>query len=637
MIILQASGLNKYLGGRQVLNNIDFTLQNGEKVGLVGINGSGKSTFLKCLAGVMWFESGNVFKYPHSNIGYLEQVNIENDEVTAWDFVMETFSHVLQLRVDLGVLEERMKAAEKGIERILSRYSRLQEEYEKAGGYSCENTTRRVLSGLGFLADDFNKPVGSFSGGQKTRLKLARLLAGKPDCLLLDEPTNHLDIASVEWLEQYLTDFAGALLLVSHDRMLLDRVPNRIAELDNGMLYSYSGNYSEFLKKRAERNLAWERAYQRQQEEIRKTEEFINRSKAGVKARQARGRELQLKRIDRIDKPPSRKTSPGWTLTEAPRSGEDIVRVINLEKSFADTQLFNRLSFQVRRGDKVALVGPNGCGKSTLLKILQGKESADHGEIQWGSRIRVGYFAQENEDLNPANTILEEILNNFDVTVEQARACLGSIMFSGDVVNQKVGELSGGEKGRLSILKVLMAKPNFLIMDEPTNHLDIAGRQAAEELLAAYPGALLLVSHDRHFIDKVCEGLLVFENKALTRYWGNYTYYRERLNQLLEKAGLEEAAAGRVKKGKEIKPAEERQESPYTLRFKLKRLEEQIEQWEARKSILEINLSDSDYLADSGRARAGWEEYRDLEEMLERAYNEWEILADKLEIMGANP
>lgn len=630
MIVIQAAGIEKGLGGRSILHKVDFVLQKGEKVGLVGANGAGKSTLLKCLDGSLLPDAGQISKAQFLSVGSLEQVNIEDQGLLLWDFIMEAFSEILTMRQNMASLEEQMNQPGQDLERLLGRYARLQEEYEQARGYACETDARRILSGLGFSTEQFSQSVKNFSGGQKTRIKLARLLAANPDCLLLDEPTNHLDTGSVEWLEDYLSSYPGTLLVVSHDRMLLERVATRIIEVRNGCLYSFPGNYNNYLKQRAVQDLAWERAYQKQQEYIRKTQEFINRYKAGVKARQARGREAQLNRLERLEQPRDDRVLSAWPLPQIPPSGEDVLEVEGISKGFDKVQLLDGVNTKIRRGDKIALIGPNGSGKTTFLRIIQGLELPLTGQIKWGSRVRTAYFAQESENLNPENTLLEEIYNNFTLTLEQARTYLGSILFSGDDVFKKVNSLSGGERGRLALLKALLSKPNFLILDEPTNHLDIHGRVAAEDLLACFPGTILMVSHDRYFIDQVCNRVLAIENKTLVPYGGNYTYFREKQVRV---EAISDSNRPRREKHENAGSAK-RRPSRFTLTRRIEELEMQIREWEEEKKAWEQKFYDAEFLASGEAARLGAETYGELEEKLKLAYEEWESSSLILEALN---
>lgn len=629
MIVLQAAGLDKSLGGKKILDSVDFTLMRGEKVGLVGVNGSGKSTLLACLCQLTSVDMGRVHQANLASLGYLEQMNIENQDLGLWEYVMGAFRPVLEMRREMASLEIMMKSSPAS--GLLNRYAALQEEYELAGGYACETDARRILSGLGFKNNQFGQRISQFSGGQKTRIKLARLLAAKPDCLLLDEPTNHLDTGSVEWLEEFLSKYPGTLLIVTHDRMLLEKVPTRIIELRRGRLYSFKGNYTRYLQQKAAQDAAWEKAYSRQQEYIKKTEEFINRYRAGVKARQARGREAQLKKVSLVEQPAESKGISTWPLPEVLPSGSEIVEAEGLAKGFSGGPLFSGISLKIRKGDKIALIGANGSGKTTLLRSLLGLETLDQGEVRWGARVRPGYFNQESENLKAENTLLEEILDGLPFTLEQARTYLGSIRFSGDAVFKRVGQLSGGERGRLALLKLLLHRPNILILDEPTNHLDLNSFQVVEDLLQAYPGTILMVSHDRHFIDRVCHSLAVLENQTLTLYPGNYTYYREK-QALVERDSPPATSVGnnslKPNSGGTLAP---RPMSPYQLNKRLNNIETQIAQWEKEKKIWEEKLSSPGCLATASDISQWWVQLKELEEKLDEAYSEWENLSLMLE------
>lgn len=628
MILVQADSINKSLGGRQVLKEVSFSLHKGEKVGLVGVNGSGKSTLLKCLTGEMEADSGFIHRSTSISLGYLEQLNIDAGNLNAWDYMMSGFAEVLEMRHRLTLLEEEMNRAGNQLERVLEAYAQLRETYERAGGYLCENTARRVLKGMGFHEPHFQQAMENFSGGQKTRLRLGRLLAGQPDCLLLDEPTNHLDTTAVEWLEGYLSDFPGSLLLVSHDRLLLEKIATRIIELRNGRLYSYPGNYSSYLKQRALEDLAWQRAYTRQQEYIKKTEDFVRRYRSGIKARQARGREARLNRLEKVEAPTQDQTLHKWKLPDVPSSGEEVLKAAELSKSYEGKALFNQVELHIRRGEKVALIGPNGCGKTTLLRVIQGLESYDTGGVQLGARVRLGSFSQENEDLDLNHSILEEILFSFSLTIEQARNYLGSILFTGDQVQQKVGSLSGGERGRVALLKVLLQNANFLLLDEPTNHLDIQGRQAVEELLDSYPGTVLLVSHDRYFIDQICSRLVVFEDQNLVSYFGNYTYYRKRKELEAQENQLQASLRPQARTVTTRSPGKP---SRRKLTEELDKREARIMLLEETKKEWEQQFSKPDFLSDPTQAQSAWLQYKQVEEELAQVYSEWEEIGGLLE------
>ncbi|HPF20745.1 MAG TPA: ABC-F family ATP-binding cassette domain-containing protein [Syntrophomonas sp.] len=634
MIILQAQKINKSFADQHVLRDISLTLQVRERVGMVGVNGAGKTTLLQCLAGLLLPDSGEISYSADMSMGYLQQLADYEDGITLWDAIMESYAEVLQLRSRLTALEEQIARGGPDLNKDLQRYARLSDEYERADGYACENTARRILSGLGFPPHEYEQQADRLSGGQKTRFNLACLLAKSPDLLFLDEPTNHLDIASVEWLEEFVKNYPGTVLVVSHDRRFLDKIATRILDLRGGKISSYEGNYSQYLVKRAADDLAWQRAYEKQQEHIRETEAYILRFKAGIKSKQARGRQSQLQRLERIDRPQQEKNLSLRKFNINQASGRDVLRLKSVAKSFDTNQLFEKLDLNIFKGEKIALVGPNGCGKTTLLKIISGRLPADAGEVRLGSRVEIGYYGQEYEELDSNHTLLEEILENFDMEIEPARTALGSMLFSEDEVFKQVKNLSGGEKGRLGLLKLILSGANFLILDEPTNHLDLDSCAIVEKMLQDYEGTVLLVSHDRYFIDQVAERIITFNNGALESYPGNYSYYQEKL--LAQNKADTEARrqAARERNQPAIEAREHRKEQQRIRRQRQRALEEielRIAELEEQKSRLEIELSDPETYRDEENARKVNEAYKGLEEALLTAYWKWEEVSAMLE------
>lgn len=634
MIVLQAQKINKSFGEQEVLRDISLTIQEKERVGLVGLNGAGKSTLLKCLTGLLTVDSGEISVAATLSMGYLEQLVAYPDGTSIWDAMLGSFAGILDKRRLMHELEVDMAQGGSDLERIMERYAQLSEEYERANGYACENTARRILIGLGFSREDFERDAQSLSGGQKTRLNLGRLLAISPDLLCLDEPTNHLDMNSVEWLEEFVKSYPGTVLVVSHDRRFLDKTATRIMDLRASHLASYSGNYSQYLRQRAEEDLAWQRAYDRQQEHIRQTEDYIRRFKAGIKSKQARGRQSQLERLERIAAPVMERNLNNRSMKINQDSGQDVLTVRNLSKSYGQLQLFQELDLQISKGDKIALIGANGCGKTTFLKIISGRLAPDNGELRLGSRVTIGYFGQEYEELEAGNTILEEVFNNFDLTLEEARTALGSMLFSGDDVCKKVSDLSGGEKGRLAILKLLLGGANFLLLDEPTNHLDIESRELVEKMLDDYEGTILLVSHDRYFIDQVVDRVITFEEGYLHSYFGNYSYYLEKVQEQQKlKTTIKKEEKQQLLRPEQIAREEEkeRQRIRRKIQKNLEEIETGIMAMESQKTELEKLLSDPDTYSNEDKAREYTAAYRQLEKSLETAYHDWEIVNEELE------
>ncbi|MGE5422656.1 MAG: ABC-F family ATP-binding cassette domain-containing protein [Ignavibacteriales bacterium] len=635
MILLQANRIYKSFGVKQVLTGASLVIGENERVGMVGPNGCGKSTFLKCITNQISPDAGEVSAASNKTVGYLEQLADIPAEATAWDAVMDGFSELLEQRRMLVELTKAMADAGPDLEQIMDKYARVNEAYERANGYACETMGRRVMVGLGFSPDQFEQSWSTFSGGEKTRLNLARLLLLRPDILLLDEPTNHLDVTSVEWLEEFLITYRGSLLVVSHDRRFLDRVANRMVELRNGEIRSYPGNYTNFLKLRAEEDLAASRAYERQQEYIRRTEEYITKYRAGIKSKQARGRQSQLDRLERVQVVQDARTLSLSSVNFSKESGNMVFRADSVSKAFGNNRVLQNIDVEIEKGDRLALVGPNGSGKTTFLKILVGEMNPDTGGTTLGSRVKIAYFGQERNDLNPAKTVLEELLNSSNLTNEEARTRLGGMLFRGDDVFKRVGDLSGGEQSRLALLKMIVAGGNFLVLDEPTNHLDIDSCQAVEDMLTQFSGTLLIVSHDRYFLDQIVDEILAIEDGDLVCYQGNYSYYQQKRE---EKRKAQDEAA-RANNSREYKPriSEEEKEQKRRKRELLHRisvLEETIEALEIRKSALEGFLSDPETYNDEEHAKSTTNDYRQVNQELSDAYDEWEEL---LELLPSEP
>ncbi|MGI6093483.1 MAG: ABC-F family ATP-binding cassette domain-containing protein [Negativicutes bacterium] len=621
MGVLRVDGLTKAFGIETLFSDVSFELRRGDKVGLIGANGTGKTTLLRCLLGFQRADSGQVSLSSGETIGYVEQ-DAGTGEHTFYQELASAYSDVLGWQADMRHLETAIAAEknEAAQAELLNEYAKIVDRFERGGGYEYENNIRRVAFGLGFTDADFERTLDSFSGGQKTRISLARALLRQPDFLFLDEPTNHLDVGMVEWLEDFLKGYPGGVLIISHDRYFLDKVVGRILELENGKLVAYNGNYSQYLVQKEERLAALTSAYEKQQTFIAKTQEFIDRYRAGVKSKQARGREKRLARLERIVLPPEISRFDFFGFNPPTECAERVAELDKATAAYGEKVIFKDLSMLIRRGDGVALVGPNGAGKTTLLKLLTGDLEPVAGRVKIGSRVKIGYFSQEHEGLNPKNRILDELNQEFGLSEERSRHYLGAFLFQGDDVYKIIGDLSGGEKARLAMLKLMLTGANFLILDEPTNHLDIPAKEAVEEAIMSFPGTFLAVSHDRYFLDKVANCVVELDNGQLVEYVGNYSYYREK-KLAEEKAAAAEKAANQsaVAEKKAAQPRQRKQDNERQL----KKLEAEIAGLEAAISAMEVKLGDPAVHADPTESKALADEYAQLQADLEAKYDEW--------------
>ncbi len=626
MTLLQVKDLSKSFGVVKIFELVSFHVQEREKIGLVGPNGAGKTTLLRCLTGEDQADSGEVVWKDKLSYGYLQQLPQYAQATTLFDVIMESFADLLLLRAELKDLETSMGQAEADrLEYIMAKYSALSETYERAGGFACESTARKIASGLGFEDTELRRDVNSFSGGEKTRAGLARLLAREPELLLLDEPTNHLDLAAVEWLEDYLRAYKGALLVISHDRYFLDRITAKTLELAQTRLCQYPGTYTRYLELKAERLLAQTRAFAKQQVQIKAAEEYINKYRAGIKAKQARGRQAHLERVQRLEAP-TRQGKIHLNPAEAQVSGNVVLVLQDASFGFPGKPLFSNVNLQLNKGEKVALLGSNGIGKSSLLKLVMGIHQPLTGHISLGSRVKVGYFDQEHAGLTADKRVIDEIIYNFAVTEREARNHLAAFLFEGDEVFKRVKELSGGEKGRLSFLKLTLAKPNFLVLDEPTNHLDIPAKQVVESYLADFAGTVLVVSHDRFFLDQTVSRVVELTAGGLQDYPGDYSYYKEK-----------KALAGReVAAGQNDTPRRTRELAAARPKLNKAKVRAQVDGLEREISTMEARLAElTDLLANpdtyqTEQAKDIVKEYQGLEEKIPQNYAEWERLCDIL-------
>ena len=634
MIILQGKNLSKSYITNLIFDHVDFHIQEGEKVGLVGPNGTGKSTLFRCITNEESFDSGTLSMSARHTMGYMEQMPEFAPGFTLLDAVLEMFQDIFAMRDQLRHLEHEMGMQDgEALETLLDEYSRLTHSYEDLGGFSCESRAKGIIKGLGFDDDDFNREIACFSGGEKTRASLARLLVREPDLLLLDEPTNHLDLDALDWLENFLRNYRGAVLVISHDRYFLDQVTTRTLELNHHTLKSYNGNYSRYTELKAEQEMAQMRAYEKQQAEIARTEEYIRKYKAGIKSKQARGREKQLSRVERLEAVGHNK-SMLLNMHEVSGSGEVVLEIRDLAMQYPDKVLFSDFTDTIYKGEKIGLIGGNGVGKSTILKIIMGQIEATSGTVKTGSRVKVAYYDQEHRQLNPKNKIIDEIVYQYDVTLNEARDLLAQVLFFGEDVEKRIGDLSGGEKARVALLKIILDEPNLLIMDEPTNHLDISAKEIVEEFLLAFPGTVFMVSHDRYLLDSVCTRTIVLENRKLMSYLGNYSYYRQKAAEL-ERAAREkqEELEAELARKTANKPAA--QDKPkinkQKTRKEIEALEAQIQESEMRSEELSALLADGATYQDEEKSKLLVSEYKALEESIPLLYEKWEELQMLLE------
>ena len=630
-------GLGKSFGVRQVFSNVSFEIKEGDRIALVGPNGAGKSTLLKCILGIEELDEGQVVMSPVASIGYLQQdVNLGDaslaEEIeTAWEDV-----HALENKLqELTTYLETHEASESDLQRL----DYLQNRLEWLGGYDYEQKTKRIVYGLGFTDEDLYKPANAFSGGQKTRINLAKALVRSPDFLFLDEPTNHLDMEMLEWLEGYLSSYRGGILIVSHDRYFMDRIVTGVVELDHHKATTYRGNYSRYVAQREERLKADTIAYEKQQEYIKKTEDYIDKYRAGIKSKMARGRQSQLNRLERLEAPET-SHSLDFKFPPAAMSADKVLVLDHVSIGYkTDDPIIDDVSVVVRRGESVALIGPNGAGKSTMVKAIVGELFPTEGHIDIGNRVQVGYFSQEHEELHDRWQVVDEIINNYNFTEEKARNVLGSFLFKGDDVFKLVGDLSGGERARLALLKLFLQGDNFLILDEPTNHLDVPTREIVERALQQFGGTCFIISHDRYFLDQVSTRTLVLENKGLTEYLGNYSYYKEKLKEQQDIAALtevvEEVAKEDVKseaKTISTSPSDEpkKKTNTYMVEKQLAEVEEEIARLEATMKMYEVQLANPVVQQDLAEMENISKQLSDTESNLQQLYEKWEHFSELL-------
>ena len=639
-MILACRQLHKAYGIDVILEKITFHIEEREKAAIVGVNGAGKTTLFKVLTGEISADGGEFYLKKDTSVGYLAQnIHIDSDR-TIYEEMLSVFEKVIQTETNLREMENEMGGLSgQALADKMEEYSRLQHSFEENDGYSYQSRLKGVLKGLGFTESDFNRPMNQLSGGQKTRVHLGKLLLSKPDVLLLDEPTNHLDIASIEWLEDFLRTYPGSVLIISHDRYFLDRIVTKVIEIENKKSYVYNGNYSFYWQQKEINREIQQKAYDMQQKEIKHQEDVIrtlrqfNREKS---IKRAESREKVLDKMERIDRPDALPDQMRLNLTPHLTSGNDVLHAEDLSKSYGGQKIFQNVSFDVKRSDKVAIIGPNGVGKSTLFRMLLKEVSSDSGLIRFGTNVFVGYYDQEQAKLDESKTIFEEISDSYPtLTQGQIRNMLAAFVFTGDDVFKPISALSGGEKGRVSLAKIMLSKANTLMLDEPTNHLDMFSKEVLESAINRYEGTCIYISHDRYFINKTAEKILELTPDGVILYNGNYDYYlekkAERARNEAEKAlqnpqsGTAAASAQPISETKnDWLKQKEQQAAERKLANKIKKIEAEIEETENA-----IAKADEDMAAcgtDFSKANEIFAEKTKLEEKLEALFEEWEEL-----------
>ncbi len=621
MALISGNHLTMRYGPYDIFEEINISIHHGERAAIVGPNGQGKTTLLRLLSGAEAPTSGEIFRAKDLKIGYLEQeATLVDGDKTLWQLADAAFEAVKAQAQELAQLEKLLEDNPS----LLEKYGQLQAAFELAGGYHYEKTIERVLTGLGFNADAYHQPLRKFSGGQQTRAHLARLLLERPDLLLLDEPTNHLDLAAIEWLETYLAGWPGAVLVVSHDRYFLDKVVNRVFELSFSKLERYRGNYSQYITQRAERRARHEKEYQAQQKFIAKEEEFIRRNLAGQRTKEAQGRRKRLERLkrDNFVQRQQRQKNMHLALNPDLRSGDLVLATHNLSLGYPDgDNLLSLPDVEIRRGQRVALLGPNGSGKTTFLKTILKEIKPKTGRIRLGAAVEIAYFAQIHTNLTPQKTVLDELLQvNDNMTIEEARTHLGRFLFSGDDVFKLVGDLSGGERSRLALAKFTLTGANFLILDEPTNHLDIPAREVLEAVLRKFSGSILLVSHDRYFVDALATHIWAINQQTISVVEGNYTTYLA-VKEQKKNGKKRRLLPSRAKYQRQQVKAEKRAREKKAR--ELAALEQSIEETEAKLARLTAELEKTSLAQNIQKLQALGLEYQQTEECLAELINRW--------------
>ena len=640
-MILNATNISKSFGSNEIIKDANFLVNEHEKVAIVGVNGAGKTTLLKILTGEEHADSGNVILAKDAKLGYLRQINNVDSTLSIIDELYTVIEHILNMEKRMLEMQEQMQhLSGEALEELYSSYTALTHSYELMDGYAAKSKVIGILKGLGFDENDFDRKINTLSGGQKTRVFLAKLLLEEPDIILLDEPTNHLDLRSIEWLESYLLNYKGAVIIVSHDRYFLDKIVSKVIDIENAEVQMYSGNYSDFSAKKQMLLDAKMKEYLNQQQEIKHQEAVITKLKQFNREKsikRAESRQKQLEKIERVEAPKTHIENMRLSLDISKESGKDVLTVHDLSKSFDEKHLFSNINFEIKRGERVAIIGDNGTGKTTLLKIINGLLTPDTGEVIYGSNVSIAYYDQEHQVLHMDKTLFDEISDTYpEMNNTQIRNILAAFLFTGEDVYKKIGDLSGGERGRVSLVKLMLSKANFLLLDEPTNHLDILSKDVLESALNSFPGTICYVSHDRYFINKTATRILDLTGNRLLNYIGNYDYY-------IEKREAVEGAANLSNDNIEEKPTEISDSKQEWIENKtaqaqkkkitnaLNKCEKEIEKLEEKLALIDEEFANPEISSNVGKLMELQKEKTALEEKLEKLMNEWEELTLSLE------
>lgn len=645
-MILSCQNLSKTFVDRPILKQASFQLEEHEKAAIVGVNGAGKTTLLKMIIGQLPADEGLITFAKDKTFGYLAQQSDLSSSHTIYEELLSVKQDLVSMEQQLRDLEESMKHCEgTQLEEIMDRYTRMTHDFEVRGGLLYKSELTGVLKGLSFLDEDFDKQISTLSGGQKTRVSLAKLLLQSPDLIILDEPTNHLDIASISWLETYLRSYKGAVLIVSHDRYFLDRVVTKVIAIENGLVRSYAGNYSDYAAKAAMLRKAAVNAYLKQQEEIHHQQQVIDKLKSFNREKsikRAESREKMLDKMELLEKPVEIRDDMHLKLTPQIISGNDVLSIEDLSKHFGSLTLFEHVDIEIKRGEHVAIIGDNGTGKTTLLKIINELESMDSGQIRLGSKVEIGYYDQEHHVLHSEKTLFDEISDDYPaLTNTQIRNTLAAFLFTGDDVFKKISELSGGERGRVSLAKLMLSNANFLILDEPTNHLDITSKEILEQALNDYEGTVLYVSHDRYFVNQTATRILDLYNKQFYSFAGNYDYYQEKKDVVEQPSGEVQPNSQTITAGANTDAAEsasdsklswQQQKEEMALKRKkenrLRKCEDDIAALEDEIAQLNEQMADPAIATDVAKLQELSKKQTALQETLEQRYEEWEELSE---------